>query len=225
MLESIAPDLWIATRPLKLVVGEIGARMTVIRLAGGGLFLHSPVRLDAQTRSALDALGAVRAVVAPSQVHHLFVGDYIAAYPEARVFAAPGLPAKRKDLAFHAVLDDEAPAEWRGQIEQHLFGGAPRMNEVVFFHPSSRTLILTDLAFNVPAGRTDGARLFYWLSGAAGRFGPHRLVRFLIRDRKAARQSVDRILEWDFDRVVVSHGDVLETGGRAAFAAAFAFLP
>jgi len=198
--------------------------MTVIRLADGGLFLHSPVRLDAEMRAALDAIGPVRAVVAPSKVHHFFAGDYGTAYPAARIFAPPGLAAKRRDLVIHEELGDEAPPLWRGQIEQHLFGGAPYINEVVFFHAATRTLVLTDLAFNVPVERTAGARLYYWLMGAAGRFGPHRLVRLLIRDRAAARASVERILRWDFERVTVTHGDVLETGGRERFRSAFAFL-
>jgi hypothetical protein len=223
-LEALGTDLWVATRPLPLAVGDVGTRMTVIRLADGGLFLHSPVRLDDETRSALDALGAVRAVVAPSKVHHFFVGDYVSAYPAAQVWAAPGLPAKRADLAFHDVLGDEGPALWRGQIEQHLFRGAPTINEVVFFHPATRTLLLTDLAFNVVAPVAGKTRVFYWLIGAAGRFGPHRFVRLLIRDRRAARTSVERILQWDFERVVVTHGAVLEHGGKARFADAFAFL-
>ena len=83
---------------------------------------------------------------------------------------------------------------------------------------------MTDLAFNVPAGRTAGARLYYLLTGAAGRFGPHRMVRLMIRDRRATRASMDTILGWDFERVIVSHGDVLEAGGRDRLAAAFAFL-
>jgi len=223
-LRPLATDLWVADRPLKLAVGDIGTRMTVIRLADRSLFLHSPVRLDAPTRQALDDLGPVGSVVAPSKVHHFFVGDYVAAYPQARVYGAPGLAAKRKDLAFHAVLDDSAPPAWNGQIEQHLFHGAPTLNEVVFFHPSTRTLILTDLAFNVATDKTAGARLFYWFVGAAGRFGPHRLVRLLIRDRNAARTSVQTILRWDFERVIVTHGDVLESGGRQRLQAAFAYL-
>jgi hypothetical protein len=198
--------------------------MTVIRLADGALFLHSPVQLDGALRAALDALGVVRWVVAPSKVHHFFVGDYLIAYPDARAYGAPGLPDKRKDLRFEAVLSDEAPEAWRAEIDQHLFRGNPSMSEVVFFHRPSRTLLLTDLAFNVALDKTAGARVFYWLVGAAGRFGPHRLVRTMIRDRTAARASVERILEWDFDRVIVTHGDVLESGGRQHFAAAFAFL-
>jgi len=223
-LRNLAPQLWVGDRPLRLAVGDIGTRTTVVRLADGGLFVHSPARLDPETQQALEALGPVRAVVAPSKAHHLFAGDYQHAYPDARLFGAPGLPEKRQDLRFDEVLSDEPPAAWRGQLEQHLFRGAAFLNEVVFFHPATRTLVLTDLAFNVPRDRVAGARLFYRLVGAAGRFGPHRLVRLMIRDRKAARDSVATILGWDFDRVIVTHGEVLETGGHAAFAAAFAFL-
>ena len=223
-LRQVAPDVYVADRPLPLSVGDIGTRMTVIRLDDGGLFLHSPVRLDEPTRAALDALGPVRAVVAPSKVHHFFVGDYLTAYPNARIYAAPGLPKKRKDLTFHGEIDDDAPPEWAGQIEQHLFRGAPSMNELVFFHPASKTLLLTDLAFNVPKGATDKARFFYWLVGAEGRFGPHRGARFLIRDRAAAKASLARILEWDFARVTVTHGEVLENSGPPKMKEAFAFL-
>ncbi len=152
-LRNLATNLWVAERPLKLVVGDIGTRMTVIRLADNSLVLHSSVPLDAATRQALDELGAVRHVVAPSKVHHFFVGDYIAAYPQARIYGAPGLAAKRKDLRFDEVLSEEAPAAWRNEIEQHLFRGVPRMNEVVFFHRATRSLLLTDLAFNVAAER------------------------------------------------------------------------
>jgi len=223
-LRTLDVNLWVAERPLKLAVGDIGARMTIVRLIAGGLFLHSPVGLDRDTRAALDALGPVAAVVAPSKVHHLFAGDYRVAYPQARVYGAPGLAAKRKDLRLDAELGDEPDRLWLDDLDQHLFRGANYLNEVVFFHRASRTLILTDLAFNVPAGNTAGARVFYWLAGAAGRFGPHRLARFLIRDRRAARASVQRILQWEFERVIVSHGDILERDGRQRVAEAFAFL-
>lgn len=223
-LTPLAPDLWVATRPLVLFTGDVGTRMTVIRLRDGGLWLHSPVRLDAPTRAALDALGPVRAVVAPSLVHHFFVGDYASAYPAARVFAPPGLAKKRPDLRIDELLSDTPPPIWAGQLEQHLFKGAPIMNEVVFFHPPTRTLVLTDLAFNIvrPAA-SRRARLFFRLVGARG-FTPHRGVKLITRDRTAARASADHILAWDFDRVTVTHGEVLETGGRAAFANAFRWL-
>ena len=109
-------------------------------------------------------------------------------------------------------------------MRHHLFAGAPAINEVVFLHRSSRTLLLTDLAFNVPSGPGNRARIFHWLVGATGRFGPHRIVRAVIRDREAARRSLATILAWDFDRVIVTHGDVLERGGPAAMRSGFAYL-
>jgi hypothetical protein len=224
-LEPRAEGLWTASRPLPILVGDVGGRMTVVRLADGALWLHSPVALDAETREALDRLGPVRWVVGPSKVHHLALGEYAAAYPAAELCAAPGLPEKRSDLRFHHVLDGSWKAPWQGELPHFLFEGAPLMNEVVFFHTATRTLLLTDLAFHVQGRARGRARLFHWLVGAApGRFGPHRLIRAGIRDRAAARRSLERILAWDFDRVVVSHGAVLESGGRARLREAFAFL-
>lgn len=222
-LVQLAADLWVAPRPLPLAVGDIGTRMTIVRRPDGGLILHSPVPLDAETKAALDALGPVRCVIAPSKVHHFYVGDY-AGYPSVRLFAAPGLAGKREDLRFDAELGDDSPPDWAGTLEQHLVRGAPMMNEVVFFHPASRSLIFTDLAFNMMTPPRGLARIFCWAVGATGRFGPHRIVRAGIRDRAAARASLQRILQWDFDRVIVTHGDVLEHGGKQRVAESFAFL-
>src|SRR6516164_5735430 len=143
---NLAPSLWVIDRPFTLpyVGAEIGTRMTCVRLADGRLFLHSPVKLDPVLRNSLDALGEVRAIVAPNKLHHLFVAEYVRSYPRAGAYSAPRLSKKRPDLPFTGELGDEPRTEWRGQIEQHLFRGAPALNEVVFFHPATRTLILTD---------------------------------------------------------------------------------
>lgn len=223
-LEQLAPDLWVATRPLKLWIGDIGSRMTVIRMASGDLMLHSPVELDDPTKKAVTELGTVRWLVGPCLVHHFYLPQWQAAFPEAALCGAPGLAEKRKDLPFSVRLPEEAPGSWDDVLRLELIGGAPFMNEVVFLHAPSRTLILTDLAFNRPAGTPDGAALFHRLVGARNHFGPHRIIRFGMRDRAAGRRSIDRILEWDFDRIVVSHGAVLESGGKNAFREAFAYL-
>jgi len=223
---NLAPNLWVIDRPFKLpYVGvDIGTRMTCIRLGDGRLFLHSPVKLDPVLRNSLDALGEVRTIVAPNKLHHRFVAEYITSYPRADVYAAPSLSKKRPDLRFNGELGDKPQIEWEGQIEQHLFRGAPPLNEILFFHPATRTLILTDLAFNISKEAAKRSPLFYWLWDV-GHFGPHRFVRLRgIRDRRAARESVEKILSWNFDRIIVSHGEILETDGHNQFAAAFAFL-
>ncbi len=198
--------------------------MTVIRLREGELFLHSPVALDPELQRELDALGTVRFAVAPNRMHHLFIRDYSEAYPKAELFAAPGLETKRKDVGWHAVLGDEAPPAWAGQLEQLFFRGYPLANEVVFFHPPSRSLLLTDLAFNIGPDSPPATRFAFRLLRAYERFGPSLLERILIRDRSAGRASLQGILAWDFDRVIVAHGQVLAEGGRDALRAGYAWL-
>jgi hypothetical protein len=223
-LISLGENLWVVERPQAFYGLSVGTRMTVIRLSGDRILLHSPVALDAALRSELDALGRVSFAVAPNRVHHLYAGKVATSYPGTRLWIAPGLERKRPDLDFVALLGDTAPEEWRGEVDQVFFRGRPYENEVVFCHRASRTLILCDLAFNFGPRAATPTRLLMRLLRSYGRFGPSKLDPLLIRNRQAARQSLERILAWDFDRVVVAHGDVLERGGREALRTGYSWL-
>ena len=225
MLEKLADGLWVDARPFRAgPFLEIGTRMSVVRLADGGLFLHSLVEIDDETREALERIGSVRFLVAGNLLHHLYLASAVKVFPQAELWGPPGLAGKRKDLRFEGVLGDEAPAAWRTDLDQLEVRGIPRANEVVFLHRASRTLLVTDLCFNVRHSDSLATRLFMRANGVYGRFGPSRLLRSLVRDRPALRASLERILAWDFDRVVVTHGEVLERGGRDALRAGFAWL-
>ena len=223
-LRQLGENLWIAERRQSFYGLEVGTRMTVIRLADGRLLLHSPVALTPALRRELDALGRVCFVVAPNRVHHLYAGKVAEVYPEAQLWVAPGLERKRPDLVYVAVLGDEAPAAWKGEVDQVFFRGRPYENEVVFFHRASHTLILCDLAFNFGPRADAPTRWLMKLLRSYGQFGPSKLDPWLIRDRQAARASLERILEWDFERVIVAHGDVLESGGHEALRQGYYWL-
>jgi len=221
---QLAENLWVVERPQNFYGLPVGTRMTVIRLADGRLLLHSPVALEPELREQLDAIGRVGFAVAPNRVHHLYAGDVVRAYPGTRLWIAPGLERKRPDLVYEAVLGDEAPEEWRGQVDQVFFRGRPYENEVVFFHRPSRTLIMCDLAFNFGPRAPAPTRLLMKLLRSYGRLGPSTLDPWLIRDRHAARASLERILAWDFDRIIVAHGDVLESGGHEILRHGYSWL-
>ncbi len=223
-LIPLAEDLWVAERPQTFYGLPVGTRMTVIRLSGDRLLLHAPVALDTGLRAELDSLGKVLYAVAPNRVHHLYAGGVALAYPGARLWVAPGLERKRPDLEYEALLGDEAPEEWRGEVDQVFFRGRPYENEVVFFHRASRTLVLCDLAFNFGPRTATLTRLLMKLLRSYGSFGPSKLDPLLIRDPAAARESLDRILAFDFDRVIVAHGEVLERGGHEALREGYAWL-
>lgn len=224
MLRRLADDVWVAERPQSFYGLPVGARMTVIRLDDGSLLLHSPLPLEGTLGAEVAALGKVAYAVAPNRVHHLYAGDVARVHREARLWLAPGLPAKRPDLVHEAVLDDEAPVEWRGQLEQAFFRGRPYENEVAFFHRKSRTLVLCDLAFNFGPRDALPTRVLMKLLRSYGKLGPSKLDPLLIRDRRLARASLERILSWDFDRVIVAHGDVQESGGYALLRDGYSWL-
>ncbi len=222
MLEPLTDGVWVATRRARFFGVECGTRMTVVKLSDGGLFVHSPVPLDGDTRRAVDELGEVRAVVAPSVFHHLSVGAWMEAYPGAYHAACPGLEWKRPDLAFAGVLGDQEHPIWARDLAQVYFS-ARRENEVVFFHATTRTLICADALLNLAEHEARSTRVVARLMGNTAP-GIGHLERFMIRDRRLARRQVDRILEWDPDRVVLAHGALLSGGGRGAVARAYAWL-
>jgi glyoxylase-like metal-dependent hydrolase (beta-lactamase superfamily II) len=204
---------------------ELGARSCVIRLGDGSALVHAPGPGTASLAREIEAIGPVRALIAPNLLHHMYLAECARAFPAARVFAAPGLREKLPELRVDEVLGEKPPEPWRGELDQLVVRGAPTMNEVVFLHRSSRTLLCLDLCFNVRRSKSLFTRLFMRANGAWDRFGPSRLFRYtMLRDARAMRESVDRILAWDFDRVCVAHGDVLESGGREALRESFAWL-
>lgn len=196
--------------------------MTVIRLSDGGLFVHSPVALDPQTRAEIDALGPVRAVVAPSIFHHLHVGGWLEAYPEAVVAGCPGLELKRPDLKWTQVLGDQPHPLWGGEIEQVYFSSR-RENEVDFFHRPSRTFICADSLLNLSTHPDVATRIVARLMGNVAP-GVGWMEPLMIRDRKVARRQVDRMLRWDIDGALLAHGTPLERDGHDALERAYRWL-
>jgi len=112
------------------------------------------------------------------------------------------------------LLGDDPEPAWADTLEQVRLDGIPMTNEVVFFHRPSRSLIASDLAFNIGHESPFLTRLAFRMARAFGRVSPTFLERLLVRDRVAFRDSLKRILEWPFERVVVAHGQVSEHGGR-----------
>ena len=202
----------------------LGHRMTVVRLPNRSLWLHSPVAYSEKLAEALRELGPLAHVVAPNCVHDTYLEGWIEACPDVQFHAAQGFSEHRPDLKFSRFLADTPPFEWHDVLDQHLVRGAPRLNEIVFLHRASRTLILTDLCFNLGPEMPLLSRVLLSLNGCYCRFTPSRLLRSAIKDRTAFRSSLDHILRWDFDRAVVSHGRVFETGAKQALREAFAFL-
>ena len=222
MLQAIAPNLWHLQHGFSALGIGISARMTVVRFADGRLWLHSPVPLSAPVREQLAGLGEVAFIVAPNKVHHMFAGDAAKAFPNAVLYGAPGLAQKRPGLRNLQTLTPVAPQEWAAELDQVFAAGFPFANETVFYHKASRTVVMTDLCqwwtgdLNLPA------RLYAGVTGVRARLGVPRTIRAGVRDPAAFAASARSILAWPFERVIVAHDAIIDTGAHAEVERAFA---
>lgn len=218
-----ADGLWTIDAPFTILGAHLGCRATLLRLPDGALWLHSPVPLDDALIQGIGALGTVRHIVGPNTMHYLSLAAAKQRFPEARVYATAGLRAKVPGLPIDETLGEQAPQAWGGALEQRRFEGAPKLDEAVFFHPTSRTLILTDIAFNYPQVEHWWTRTFFTMTNALGRVGPTRVMMSYVSDKAAAKRSAAAMCaDWDFERLVLAHGEVLEQDARERLAAGWA---
>ena len=179
MLRAFDSDLWVAEQPLKYFGLEVGTRMTVIRLNDGKLMVISPISPEDATIRELDQLGKVRYIVSPNLYHHLFISQFKTIYPNAEIWASSNLKKKYPDLVIDRILSDDTiqclddieAVQVAGFNTLDITGYAP-LEEWVFFHAKSRTLIITDLAFHFDGRSSLTARLVSKLLGGYQQLRP-----------------------------------------------------
>lgn len=212
-LHAVAEDLWVAQFPLKLMGVSLGRQMAVVRLPeDGSLVLFSPGPLDDEVQHDLARLGPVRYLVVPSCFHDTFVSENLRTYPGASLHTAPGFERAFKADRPVRTLGGQLPDAWLEVFETQLIDGMPKVNEVVFHHLPSRTLIVADFVFNISSGVDLWTQMYLRMMGTYGGVRVSRLFRAMIRDRVAQRASVEHVLAWNFDRLVPSHGKVIISG-------------
>lgn len=217
-LEVFVPDaLWVVEYFVSLSGARVNARMTIIKLRTGALVIHSPCAFDAALSAEVAALGPVAAIVAPGNFHWLHVNSCQQAFPDAVTYICPGVEKRAKGIRFDVLLGDKSPPLWSNELSQVLLEGTRLMREVAFFHHASKTLILVDLVENVtPAtpGTNFFLRLFFQAVGMWNRPRPAPEYWLAWGDKARVREGLERILAWDFEQVILSHGDLIRQNAK-----------
>ena len=224
MLYQLAPSLWHIQHRFNILGMPLTSRMTVVRLQDGRLWLHSPIPITPELASEIRALGPVAFIIAPSKLHHLFVQSACQAFPAAQLFGAPGLRAKRPDLAQLVEISTQLPADLAAEFDLLCMQGIPFGNETIWWHKPSKTLILTDLCQWWQGELAWNTAFYAWLTGVRNRLVVARSVRLMVKDKAACRATCEKILQWDIQRLIVAHNCIIEQGAHAALAKALAVL-
>ncbi len=224
MLQPIDDNIWHMVHAFTANGLPITTRMTVVRLPGGKLLIHSPIPLGDALRREMDGLGRVAFIVAPNKMHHLFLAPFAAAFPDATVYGPKGLRKKRTDLGEITELPTGNVPAWQPDLEHLAFAGIPAVNESLWFHRPSATLIVTDLLQWMQGKLAWSIKTYAILTGVRHSLAIPRTVRALVRDRAAAAQSAECVLRWPFSRVVMAHNTILSVDAHAQVARALSVL-
>lgn len=196
-LATYGPGLWIADGPRVSFFGPftLPTRMMVVKLADGALWINSPIETSADEMDRVAELGPVRHLVAPTKLHVWRLAAWKTHFPDARTWEPP------------EILSDEAPPAWANDLDQAVFRGSAILEEIEFFHRASRTLIFTDFIQN-----------YRFMRGV-----PPDIRLSFIR-RAQGKASLQRILAWDFENLVIAHGEGVTGNAKAFVRSAFAWL-
>ncbi len=236
-LKPFGTNIWIADGGIVRMAFPLGVRipfstrMTIVRLADGGLWCHSPIEPAPKLLAQINALGEVRHLVSPNRIHYAHIAAWKRHYPQAAAWASLGVreraAAQRIAVSFDADLGAEAPPQWAHDIAQLPFLGSTAMTETVFFHRASRTLILADLIENFEPGRFR-SRFWAGVMKLAGIVEPDGKTppdwRATFRDRAAARACLAQMLSWQPEKIILAHGRCYEADGVNELRRAFRWL-
>jgi hypothetical protein len=219
LTELVAGAIWLADYPVTLGGARFNARMTVVRRRDGRLVLHSPGPFDAGIERQLRAIGRVGVIVAPSNFHHLHLAACQRAHPEAETWICPGVERKQPGLRYDGFLGGAPPPALAEDFVVAPACVGRIMSEVPMLHRSSRTLVLVDLIENIgdQTPGTNGLLRACWkMVGMWNRARPAPEFRIAgWKDPDAARAALELVLTWDFERIVIAHGDLIERDALA----------
>ena len=223
-LVKLGDNLWVHEDTMSFVAStQLRLRMTIVKLADGGLWIHSPTKLCTELQTEIEALGTVHCIVEASNGHTLWLLEWHQAYPKAKLYVSAGIPQK-VSIKQYQVLNEKFDNIWHEDLAHTYLDGAAFFSESVFLHHASKSLIVTDLIQNHSDPRPSGipglfCRLVFEPLGFKGAcVAPPLKWGFMIKNKSAYASAIRNIQNWDFENIIVTHGDIIEKGAKQVFA-------
>jgi len=218
-LRPFAENVWLLPYPLKMLGVDLHRNVTIIRLNSGKLVIHSTAPFSPEDVAEIRSLGDPGWILDGILRHDTFAKEGREAFPQADYLAPEGFS---EQVGFPTKPIVPAPMEWGTELLVQEIAGVPAAREVALFFPPSRTLILTEVIFNFPENQPLWTELLLRVAvGSEHSPGMPRPIKMQVQDKDAFRASLRAILEWDFERVIVGHGEPIETDAKAKVRAAF----
>ncbi len=208
-LTRVEENILSVTGTLHMPLGEVNRRMTVVRLRGGELIIHSAIALDEAEMRTLEAFGTPTYLIVPNNRHRMDARIWKDRYPHLRVIAPAGAREKVEEIV---PVDFTEITFGDPNVELFTVPGT-KQNDVALLvqTPSGHTLILNEVIFNLPDEPGLHGFLFKLL-GVSGEPKVTKVVRLVdLDDEKALHDQLERWAKVPrLNRIIVSHGDIIE---------------
>ena len=210
--QQLGENILLQSYPLNLMGMKMGRSVTVIRLDSGKTVIHSTAKFSKRDVEEIQGFGEPGWLVDATNFHDTLQESGRVAFPDIPYLIPDGFATKKQD---EVTSLNSPPDEWNGEIGTVLLKGMPKINESAFIHHASRTLVVADLFFNLPSDTDAWTRKgFRFLSGIKQHPGMSRLFRMMIRDRDAFANSLRELFQYDFDKIIVGHGEPILADGK-----------
>lgn len=217
-ISTPAPEIRTFVSELKMPLVSLPIKMILVRV-DSRVVMISPLPDLHRFKKEIDEFGQVSDIVAPNLFHSSGLPAAVKLYPEARIWGVHGFKKKRPDISWDAIIGVD-PWPYEEELCLLPLAGMPSFNEVVFLHPRSSTLIVTDLCFNHVHGRGFGYWLIFNLFGTYRKFAVSRLFLRLVSNRALFVDSIQNILQRDFDNIILAHGEDVAGSAKERLVAA-----
>jgi len=223
----VAKDVWIFSKPFaRFGFIPVGGRSTAIKLPDGGVWVLASTPLNDETKKKINELGPVKYIIGPDAVHHLYLGEFKKEYPDAKLIAVEEAIKKKESegLVFDGAWGKD-PSDTKYGFEDAIqacyFSGYAN-KDVAFYHAQSKSLIQADLLFNLPPTEQYSTSKPPRTIPFIGNFTPEswihkRFVSSMEVDKESMRRDAKTVANWDFERIIPCHGDVVEKDGNRAW--------
>ncbi len=216
-LKPFAKNIWIVDGEAISFYGlPFTTRMTIIRLKNKDLIIHSPIKPTESLIKEINKLGKVAHIISPNKIHYWYIAEFQKYYPKAVTWASPGVRQRakqyRKEIIFDQNLEIDSPLAWQEEIDQTIILGSRFLEEVIFFHKETKTMIVTDIIENFEAKKISlFFRILTWLAGALSPKGGTTIDQQLLflGNKEKLKYSIDKIFAWQQEKVIISHGKYL----------------
>lgn len=187
-------------------------RSTVLRLNSGDSIMVSPIDFSEADWAQIKSNLQVRHIVAPCDLHHLFVKSAKKHLKDAKLWATKELAHKRSDLTWDFEL---LPKNWTMGDEIELIpilGGST--HEMMFYHKQAKTLVVTDLIFNLHNRKGFLTWVIQQAFGTWNKPAISRWFKTTLKNKKEFKITAEKILSLDIEMIVMAHGDIIAENAK-----------